>query len=413
MIEAGVPARPRRVVRHRGARRARPGPSSDKPNAEIVKILRMPDVKGEVRRPGRRRSAARSSSSRRTCRRSARCGRRSWKDRRHARRARSAAPPRARTAHRDHGPGWRAPDRRGGRGGVLAPDVPPRHAAPFDADADVLVVRLALPADFAGSCAAPDRHRAPGRGVDMIPMAAATRRLPVANVPGPTATPWPSTRWPSLSLLRAGATLALDARLRIRGGGGDPPTARRAAWRRAGHRRRRRSARIAEIAHHGYGMRARPPAPPAAPAFPFVEGAALDDLLARSDAVVLACLLTDARASARRAPPALLPSHGCWSTPHAARWSTRRRRWRQAQREGAPARCGARDVFAPSRCRRSMRSSARQRAAHAARRRADAAEHAPHERARLRGAPAAGRAATSDRVNREALDESEPAIIPG
>ena len=52
-------------------------------------------------------------------------------------------------------------------------------------DADVLVVRSALPADlldFAPRLRGIVRH---GVGVDMIPMAAANaRRLPVANVPG-------------------------------------------------------------------------------------------------------------------------------------------------------------------------------------------------------------------------------------
>ena len=77
VIEAGVPGYELGVWFGIAAPGGTPRPIVDKLNAEIVKILRMPDVKEEVRRPGRGGDRQRSSSSRRTCRRSARCGRRS------------------------------------------------------------------------------------------------------------------------------------------------------------------------------------------------------------------------------------------------------------------------------------------------------------------------------------------------
>ena len=68
---------------------------------------------------------------------------------------------------------------------VLAPDAGADTLRRCIADADVLVVRSALPADlldFAPRLRGIVRH---GVGVDMIPMEAATRRgIAVANVPG-------------------------------------------------------------------------------------------------------------------------------------------------------------------------------------------------------------------------------------
>ncbi len=197
---------------------------------------------------------------------------------------------------------------------VLAPDAQPATLRRLVADADVLVVRSALPIDLlehAPRLRGIVRH---GVGVDMIPMAAANaRRIPVANVPGSNRHAVAEHAMGVLSMLRR-HTARMDSTLRHSGW-----SASRALADRAGELHGQVlgivgvgevGSRIAEIAHHGYGMRVighqrRLDALPA-----FVEGVALDDLLARSDAVVMACPLTDATRGlldARRL--ALMPPH--------------------------------------------------------------------------------------------------------
>lgn len=197
---------------------------------------------------------------------------------------------------------------------VLAPDARPDTLRRLIADADVLVVRSALPADLldhAPRLRGIVRH---GVGVDMIPMAAANaRRLPVANVPGSNRHAVAEHAIGAVSLLRR-RTSRMDALLRQAGW-----DTSRALADAAGELHGQVlgivglgevGTRVAEIAHHGFGMRVlghqrRLDALPS-----FVEGAALDDLLARSDAVVLACPLTDATRGlldARRL--ALMPAH--------------------------------------------------------------------------------------------------------
>jgi len=197
---------------------------------------------------------------------------------------------------------------------VLAPDAQPDTLRRLVADADVLVVRSALPADLldhAPRLRGIVRH---GVGVDMIPMAAANaRRIPVANVPGSNRHAVAEHAIGAVSLLRR-RTARMDALLRSAGW-----ERSRAQADEAGELHDQVlgivgvgevGLRIAEIAHHGYGMRVlghqrRLDALPA-----FVEGVALDDLLVRSDAVVLACPLTDATRGlldARRL--ALMPRH--------------------------------------------------------------------------------------------------------
>lgn len=181
---------------------------------------------------------------------------------------------------------------------VLAPDAAPDTLRRLVADADVLVVRSALPADLLAH--APRllgivRH---GVGVDMIPVEAATvRGIPVANVPGSNRHAVAEHVIGAIQQLRRG-TARMDALLRRAGW----DTARALAD-TAGELHGAVlgvvgvgdiGRRVAEIAHHGYGMRVlghqrRLDALPG-----FVEGVALDALLARSDAVVLACPLTPA-----------------------------------------------------------------------------------------------------------------------
>ncbi|MBX3604332.1 MAG: hydroxyacid dehydrogenase [Piscinibacter sp.] len=197
---------------------------------------------------------------------------------------------------------------------VLAPDTRPETLYRLIADAAVLVVRSALPPDLldhAPRLRGIVRH---GVGVDMIPLAAANaRRLPVANVPGSNRHAVAEHVLTSVALLRR-RTLHMDTLLRERGWDVSRALAD-GALELHGHVLGivgvgEVGRRVAEIAHHGYGMQVlghqrRLDALP-----PYVAGLALDELLARSDAVVLACPLTDATRhllDARRL--ALLPRH--------------------------------------------------------------------------------------------------------
>lgn len=156
-----------------------------------------------------------------------------------------------------HGPGGRAPDRRGRRGGSgarCAPDTLRRLVA----SAEVLVVRSALPADLldhAPRLRGIVRH---GVGVDMIPMAAANaRRIPVANVPGSNRHAVAEHAIGAVSLLRR-RTAQMDVLLRQAGW-----DASRARADEAGELHDQVlgivgvgeiGLRIAEIAYHGYGI---------------------------------------------------------------------------------------------------------------------------------------------------------------
>jgi D-3-phosphoglycerate dehydrogenase / 2-oxoglutarate reductase len=197
---------------------------------------------------------------------------------------------------------------------MLAPDAQPDTLRRLIADVDVLVVRSALPADLldhAPRLRGIVRH---GVGVDMIPMAAANaRRIPVANVPGSNRHAVAEHAIGAVSLLRR-RTVRMDRLLRQAGWDRSRALAGEAGELHAqvlgivgvGEV----GLRVAEIAHHGYGMRVLGHQRRLDTLPPFVEGAALDDLLARSDAVILACPLTDATRGlldARRI--ALMPRH--------------------------------------------------------------------------------------------------------
>jgi D-3-phosphoglycerate dehydrogenase len=166
------------------------------------------------------------------------------------------------------------------------------------ADADVLVVRSALPADLldhAPRLRGIVRH---GVGVDMIPVEAASARgIPVANVPGSNRHAVAEHVIGAIQALRRGSVL-MDQRLRRDGW--------EAARALADGARELHGAtlglvgvgdigrRVAEIAAFGYGMKVlghqrRLDALP-----PFVEGCELDALCRRCDALVLTCPLTEA-----------------------------------------------------------------------------------------------------------------------
>lgn len=197
---------------------------------------------------------------------------------------------------------------------VMAPDAQPDTLRRLVADAEVLVVRSALPADLldhAPRLRGIVRH---GVGVDMIPMAAANARLiPVANVPGSNRHAVAEHAIGVVSLLRR-RTARMDVMLRQAGW-----DASRALADEAGELHDQVlgivgvgeiGTRMAEIAHHGYGMRVLGHQRRLDTLPVFVEGAGLDDLLARSDAVVLACPLTESTRGlidARRL--SLMPRH--------------------------------------------------------------------------------------------------------
>jgi D-3-phosphoglycerate dehydrogenase len=197
---------------------------------------------------------------------------------------------------------------------VLAPDAVPDTLRRLVVDIDVLVVRSALPADLldhAPRLRGIVRH---GVGVDMIPMDAANaRRIPVANVPGSNRHAVAEHVISAVSLLRR-HTARMDAVLRSEGWDASRALAD-AAGELHGHTLGivgvgEVGTRIAEIAHHGYGMRVLGHQRRLDCLPPFVEGMALDNLLSRSDAVVLACPLTAAtRGLIDERRLALLPRH--------------------------------------------------------------------------------------------------------
>lgn len=200
---------------------------------------------------------------------------------------------------------------------VLAPDAGADTLRRCIADADVLVVRSALPADlldFAPRLRGIVRH---GVGVDMIPLEAANRRgIAVANVPGSNRHAVAEHVMGAIGVLRR-HSLRMDTVLRSRGWDASRAFAEGAAELH-GHTLGivglgAIGSRVAEIAHHGYGMAVLGHQRRLADLPAFVEGTALDSLLARSDAVVLALPLTaqtrgliDARRIALMRPQAIL-----------------------------------------------------------------------------------------------------------
>jgi D-3-phosphoglycerate dehydrogenase len=197
---------------------------------------------------------------------------------------------------------------------VLAPDAGADTLRRWIADADILVVRSALPADlldFAPRLRGIVRH---GVGIDMVPLQAANRRgIPVANVPGSNRHAVAEHAMGAIGVLRRHSA-RMDAVLRSQGWDASRALAD-GATELHGHTLGivgvgAIGSRVAEIAHHGYGMAVLGHQRRLAGLPAFVEGTALDDLLARSDAVVLAVPL-DAQTSglidARRI--ALMPRH--------------------------------------------------------------------------------------------------------
>ena len=181
---------------------------------------------------------------------------------------------------------------------LLVPDTQPDTIRRLVRAADVLVVRSNLPPDLLDHAPRLRGIVRPGVGVDMIPVAAATARgLPVANVPGSNRQAVAEHVITALGLLLR-RQHRMDALLRSQDW-----AVSRALAEGAGELAGQTlgivgvgsiGLRVAEIAHHGYGMQVlgfqrRLQGLPG-----FVEGCALDELLARSRGVVLTCPLTEA-----------------------------------------------------------------------------------------------------------------------
>lgn len=181
---------------------------------------------------------------------------------------------------------------------MLAPDAAPDNLRRLVADVDVLVVRSALPQDlldFAPRLRGIVRH---GVGVDMIPLAQATRRgIPVANVPGSNRHAVAEHVMGVLMQLRRHST-RMDTRLRC-AGWADSRALSDQAVELHGHTLGivgvgAIGTRLAEIAHLGFGMHVLGHQRNLAALPSFVSGVDLDTLLVRSEAVVLTCPLNAA-----------------------------------------------------------------------------------------------------------------------
>ncbi len=181
---------------------------------------------------------------------------------------------------------------------MLAPDAAADTLRRLVMDVDVLVVRSALPQDlldFAPRLRGIVRH---GVGVDMIPLAQATRRgIPVANVPGSNRHAVAEHVMGVLMQLRRHSA-RMDTRLRC-AGWADSRALSDQAVELHGHTLGivgvgAIGTRLAEIAHLGFGMHVLGYQRNLAALPSFVSGVDLDTLLVRSEAVVLTCPLNAA-----------------------------------------------------------------------------------------------------------------------
>jgi D-3-phosphoglycerate dehydrogenase / 2-oxoglutarate reductase len=184
---------------------------------------------------------------------------------------------------------------------VVAPDISAETLRASAIGCAVVMVRAQLPADIfeaAPSLVGAVRH---GAGVDMIPIEAATAHgVLVANVPGVNANAVAEHVLRSmLQLARRSAAVAAPL-----------AAARSAGWAHAraladsGFELRGRTVGVVGFGHvgqaivricvQGFGMRALAHTRSALPEGAVAQRASLDELLAQSDFVILACPLTDA-----------------------------------------------------------------------------------------------------------------------
>jgi D-3-phosphoglycerate dehydrogenase len=180
---------------------------------------------------------------------------------------------------------------------VTAPDPSPETLRAMVAEAEGLVVRVKLPDDILAG--APRlrgivRH---GVGLDMIPVAAATAcGIPVANLPGSNTQAVAEYAFAALFHLRR-QVWRLDGGLRDDGWGAVRPIADGLS--EIGGSTLgilglgEIGGRVAKIGHHGFGMRVLGASRRGATLGGLVQAVDLDTLFAQSDAVVVACPLTE------------------------------------------------------------------------------------------------------------------------
>lgn len=180
---------------------------------------------------------------------------------------------------------------------ILAPDTSEAMLRKFAAQADGIIVRAKLPDDIfdhAPRLKGIVRH---GVGLDFIPVAAATvRRVPVANLPGSNTRAVAEYVFAALLHLRRRLG-AMNDRLRARGWGPARELANGVGELGGttlgilglGTIGRR----VAEMGRHGFGMRVLGHSRSGSNLDGLIEPVDLDTLFARSDAVAIACPLTD------------------------------------------------------------------------------------------------------------------------
>ncbi len=179
---------------------------------------------------------------------------------------------------------------------VVASAVDPVTLADEGRDADIVIVRANLPPvlfERAAKLRAAIRH---GAGLDMIPMDAATRAgVLVANVPGANArTVAEHVLWTSMALLRRFRLVDRDLRQkgwlagRDHANDGHDLSGRRIGIVGFGAVGRN----VASIAAHGFGLDVIVNSRSERDMPPYARFAAIDDLVAASDIVVLCCPLT-------------------------------------------------------------------------------------------------------------------------
>lgn len=180
---------------------------------------------------------------------------------------------------------------------VVAPDPSAETLRRLVADVDGIIVRAKLPDDIVARGALLKGIVRHGVGLDFIPVAAATAAgVPVANLPGSNTQA--VAEYVIGALLRLRRPLdRLDATLRERGWGEARPLAdplleiggTTLGILGVGEIGRR----VASIAERGFGMRVLGASRNPTKLPTYVEAADLDRLFAESDAIVVACPLTD------------------------------------------------------------------------------------------------------------------------
>ena len=181
---------------------------------------------------------------------------------------------------------------------VTAPDPSPETLRALIAEAEGLVVRVKLPDDIlegATRLRGIVRH---GVGLDMIPVAAATARgIPVANLPGSNTQAVAEYVFAALFHLRR-QVWRLDGGLRAEGWGAVRPIADGLS--EIGGSTLgvlglgEIGGRVARIGQHGFGMRVLGASRSGATLGGLAQAVDLGTLFAQSDAVVVACPLTEA-----------------------------------------------------------------------------------------------------------------------